>query len=110
MSRRSTATLVGHTQSDDRDGRNRQSVRRFEVYDLESGTAERVRFSSAVGNDEPRKVREVVAIQHPAVAPHAARLVDDRLARRTLWVVPIGLLFAVPFLIVCFKGRRQATQ
>jgi hypothetical protein len=54
----------------------------------------------------------VVSIDYPVVAPRAARLVDDGLARTTrmtLWVVPLGMLFAVPFLIVWFKSQRRAT-
>lgn len=113
MSRRGTATLVGYTQSDDRDRRNRQTIRRFEVYEFRSETGENIRFSSPIlGADAPREMGAVVAIDYPAVAPRAARLVDDglpRTTRMTLWIVPLGMLFAVPFLIVWFKSRRRDT-
>lgn len=113
MSRRGTATLVDYTESDDRDRRYRQTVRRFEVYEFQSETGERIRFSSPIlGADVPRPMGAVVAIDYPAVAPRAARLVDDGLPRATrmaLWVVPLGMLFAVPFLIVWVKGRRRVT-
>jgi hypothetical protein len=92
---------------------NRQTVRRFEVYEFQSGTGERVRFSSPIlGADAPRKLGEVVDIWYPAIAPQAARLVDDGLPRANriaFWVAPLFLLFAVPFLIVWFKQQRQTT-
>lgn len=114
VSQRGTATLVGYTQSNERDRRNRQTVRRFEVYEFQSDAGQRVRFSSPIlADDAPRKLGEVVAIQYPAFAPQAARLVNDGLARTTrlaLWVVPLGMLFAVPFLIIWYKDRRRATR
>lgn len=113
-SRRGIATLVGYSEGDDRDRMNRRTIRRFEVYEFSSDSGERIRFSSPVlGADAPRRLGEVVAIDYPVIAPQAARLVDDGLARTSrmaLWIAPAGLLFAVPFLLIWLKGRRQAVQ
>lgn len=113
-SRRGTATLVDYVESDDRDRMNRRTIRRFEVYEFQSEAGQRIRFTAPIlGADAPRKLGDVVAINYPIVAPQAARLVDDGLARTSrmaLWIVPIGLLFAAPFLVIWFKGRRRAAQ
>ena len=113
-SRRGTATLVGYVEGDDRDRRNRRTIRRFEVYEFVSDSGERIRFNSPMlGADAPRKLGEVVTIDYPLIAPQAARLVDDGLARTTrmaLWIAPLGLLFAVPFLVIWRRGQRQTAQ
>jgi hypothetical protein len=112
MSVRGTATLVGYTQSNDRDRRNRQTVRRFEIYEFQPDTGQRVRFSSPIlGAEAPRQLGESVAILYPAFAPQAAHLVDDglpRVTRMLYWIVPFGLLFALPFLIIWLKGVEPA--
>ena len=112
MSLRATATLVGFSESDDRDGSDHPTVRRFEVYEFRSDTGQRVRFSSPIlGADAPRQLGANVPIRYPAYAPQAAKLVEDGLARTTrmaLWVVPAGMMFAVPFLIIWIRSRGRS--